>query len=132
MKNSFRLINFKIINTKSVKLMFEVIDYITPKHRNWTCITLFLNSFLFQNFLRIQTTTTKHFKMRTFLILALALTALVVMATANEYRQDEEGSGDEGSGLTGSGDDSSQDNDYFPTGEEENRELLFNTSSDPK
>ena len=33
--------------------------------------------------------------MRTFLIIALALTALVVMAEASEYRQDEESLGDD-------------------------------------
>ena len=55
--------------------------------------------------------------MRTFLIVALALTALVVMAAGSEYRQEDEDY---------SGDDLPQDDGSSPTGEGENRKLLTN------
>jgi len=62
--------------------------------------------------------------MRTFLILALALTALVVVAAGTEYRQDDvDNSGDDASGDDASGDDASGDD--TPTGEGENRKLMF-------
>jgi hypothetical protein len=72
--------------------------------------------------------------MRTFLILALTLTALVAMAAGTEYRQDDvdnsgdNASGDDASGDDASGNDASGDDSTAadsPTGEGENRKFML-------